>query len=230
MATSLTDTEFGEIHISRTARGRYIRISVAPNGRLRASAPKLATVGSIKRMVARSRDDIRRMVQEAAPDITYQDGDRIGKSHSLIVQTGATLQIKRSKLQLIATLPNDLSIEEPAVQRLIRDEVKKALKKEASHYLPRRLAVLADTMDCSYSKVRFSHASTRWGSCSSNGTISLNIALMKLPFELIDYVLIHELSHTHHMNHSDTFWRMVGEFDEDYLTHKRELKKHTPTI
>ena len=230
MKSSLVDSEFGEINITRIARGRHVRISVTPSGRLKATIPQLATVGSVKRMISRSRSDIRQMLDQATPSTVYASGDRIGKSHSLITQSGNTLQAKRQKLQITVNIPDNLDESGAEVQRVIRDEVKKALRKEASHYLPRRLEILAARMHCSYEKVRFSHASTRWGSCSSAGTISLNIALMKLPFELIDYVLIHELSHTKHMNHSAEFWQMVAEFDVDYNAHKRELKKHTPTI
>ena len=58
----------------------------------------------------------------------------------------------------------------------------------------------------------------------------MNISLMKLPFELIDYVLIHELSHTKFMNHSDDFWQLVKTDEPNYIKYRRELKNHSPNV
>jgi predicted metal-dependent hydrolase len=172
------------------------------------------------------------MLAEQHGDIVYENGMQIGKSHSLIVRPTAnnTASAKRHGKQIIVSLPDNNSLQDAATVRIIRDVVIDALRIEAKSYLPRRLAFLAEKSGFYYQKVRFSHASGRWGSCSSNGTISLNIALMKLPFELIDYVLIHELSHTIHMNHSEEFWKLVESADPLYKTHRRELKKETPSI
>ena len=109
------------------------------------------------------------------------------------------------------------------------DDVKK-LRERAKRYLPKRLFVLAKEFGFSYDRVRLSHASTRWGSCSSSGTISLNIGLMKLPEVLIDYVLIHELAHTREMNHSVKFWEIVEGCDRDYKRHRKALKMFNPSV
>ncbi len=229
MAT-LTDGEFGEIVVRKVATSRHIRLSVAPDGRLRASMPSIASMSSLKKMIQKSREQIRAMLEEHAPDTIYEDGTRVGKSHTVLVTHGAKTKVSRQKLKLCVTLASGRQIDESDIQALIRKEVRAALRVEAKHYLPRRLAVLADRLDCQYEKVRFSHASSRWGSCSSSGTISLNIALMQLPFELIDYVLMHELSHTKQMNHSAAFWELVAAADSEYLAHRRQLKKFHPTI
>ena len=73
-----------------------------------------------------------------------------------------------------------LPIKDPGTQRA-RDYQKKLLMKEAKAYLPYRLEYYAKLYNYSYEKCRLTHANTRWGSCSSNRTISLNIGLMKVP-------------------------------------------------
>ena len=227
---NLVDEEFGEITIRTSRRSRHIRLSVAPDGRLRASLPMFASSRSLKKLIDTSREDIRDMLQTQAPKTQYEDGMRIGKSHSLIIVPGAKLHAKRQDLKIVLSLPDQFTVSDATVQNEIRGAMQAALRVEAKHYLPRRLATLARHSDSHYEKVRFSHASTRWGSCSSSGTISLNIALMQLPFDLIDYVLIHELCHTKQMNHSQDFWGLVEAQDPDYKAHRRALKQHNPTI
>jgi predicted metal-dependent hydrolase len=89
---------------------------------------------------------------------------------------------------------------------------------------------MAQRYGFSYQRLRFSHSGGRWGSCSSTGTISLNIALMKLSDDLIYYVLAHELSHTRQMNHSAAFWREVSQIDPRYKLHRQQLKRQSPIV
>lgn len=122
-----------------------------------------------------------------------------------------------------------LPLRDPGEQRA-RDYQKKQLMKKAREYLPYRLEYLAKLYGYSYAKCRLSHANTRWGSCSSNKTISLNIGLMKLPEKLRDYVIIHELAHLNHMDHSKAFWAEVGKHDKNYKLHEKRLKMFNPGI
>jgi hypothetical protein len=163
---------------------------------------------------------------------SFEHGMQIGKSHTLIVRetTVSTPTAKRHDLQIIISLPPDIDLSHPVANRVTRDAVIEALRLEAKSHLPKRLGYLAEKYNLPFQKIRFSHASGRWGSCSSNGTISLNIALMKLPFELIDYVLVHELCHTKQMNHSSDFWDLVALADPHYKQHRSALKKETPSV
>lgn len=228
---TITDEEFGAINVRRSARATQVRIKVAPDGTLRASMPLYAPIFLLKRLVKTSRPQLRKMLEQAQPQASYSDGQQIGKSHTLIVKRGGTkVSATRSKQHIVVTLPEGKDLNDPDVIRKVRDASIAALRLEAKSYLPKRLQYLADQHGFRYNKVRFSHASSRWGSCSSEQTISLNIALMKLPFELIDYVIIHELAHTVELNHSDSFWSLVEQGDPQYKVHRRSLKQEAPSI
>lgn len=229
---TITDKEFGTITVRRSSRSSHVKISVAPNGTLRASMPMYAPMLMLKRLITSSRDELRNMINMQRPTLELKSGMAIGKSHTLVVipSTKSTVEVARSGQQITVSLPAGNDLNDAIVIEKVREVTIAALRIEAKSYLPKRLAFLAKDMDCTYERVRFSHASGRWGSCSTSGTISLNIALMKLPHELIDYVLIHELCHTKQMNHSDAFWQLVAQEDPTYKLHRKALKLHTPTI
>lgn len=227
---SFTDKEFGEITIHRIKTARHIKIGLHVNGKLRATMPPRAPKLLLRQLVNSSRDSIREMIDNSGNRKIYTNGEAIGKTHSLLFTHGTSLSAKRQKNTIIVTITAGVEQTAPNVQQLARDAIIKALRKEAKNYLPQRLAKIASTHNYSYERVKLTHASTRWGSCSSSGTISLNIALMKLPYELIDYVLIHELCHTRELNHSKNFWQLVERADPEYKTHVAAIKTHSPTI
>jgi len=227
----IQDKEFGKITIRRSAKASQIRIKLAPDGTLRASMPLYAPVFLVKRMLKASRDEIRQLIDKTIPVASYQDGMRIGKSHTIVTSmSNNESSVTRNGQHIYVKLSAESTIDDDIIKNQIRRVVIEAIRVEAKSYLPRRLQFIANKYGYNYQKVRFSHASGRWGSCSSNGTISLNIALMKLPFELIDYVLIHELSHTIHMDHSQQFWGEVSKADPLYKNHRQLLKNESPSI
>lgn len=224
------DSEFGDITVRRSVRSSAIRISVAPGGALRASLPPYAPLFTLKRFINSSRSQLRKMLEQQAPAYELKDGEQVGKSHHLKVIRSSRRSIKRYKQQITIILGPGDELTDPAVIRDAREAIAAALRVEARSYLPKRLRYLANQLGYNYDNVRFSHASGRWGSCSTSGTISLNIALMKLPHELIDYVLIHELSHTRQMNHSSRFWALVESADPSYKLHRKLLKNYSPSV
>ncbi|MGB6355550.1 MAG: SprT family zinc-dependent metalloprotease [Steroidobacteraceae bacterium] len=97
------------------------------------------------------------------------------------------------------------------------------LRRAAHERLAPRLLQLARDLNYSVARVSIRCQRTRWGSCSTRGTVSLNCSLLFLSFEVVRYLFIHELAHTKHMNHSASFWRLVESLEPDYRRLDRNL-------
>ncbi len=97
----------------------------------------------------------------------------------------------------------------PQSPELSIDEQNKYIR-AANEYLPRRISELSAVTGLRYAGVTITGAKSRWGSCSTVGRISLSFHLMRLPKHLIDFVIIHELCHTVHHNHSAAFHALVN--------------------
>ncbi len=104
-----------------------------------------------------------------------------------------------------------------------RRQLQSWLKGAAYDRLAPRLLELAGELNCSVARVSIRRQRTRWGSCSTRGTVSLNCSLLFLNLEVVRYLFIHELAHTRHMNHSPNFWRLVSKLEPDYRRLDRDL-------
>ncbi len=101
------------------------------------------------------------------------------------------------------------------------------LQQRARQVLPAWLQQTSEEVQLPFERVQIRGQKTRWGSCSSRRTISLNRNLLLLPASTVRYLLIHELCHTRHMNHSPRFWRLVSECMPDYQQHEKILRETT---
>lgn len=221
------DDEFGEIQIKRT-HGSTISLKPKTDGSLTAILPHFVSVKEITKLLDLNRDRLRESRVKINKGKTYHNGDLIGKSHTLRIIPEETDSIKLKGLDIIVKVRNNTPLAKR--NQIVKDGVAKALRKEAKAYLPRRLSYLAVRSGFNYNSLRFMHAKSRWGSCSSNGTISLNIMLMTLPNDLIDYVLYHELTHTKHMNHSDQFWKTLEDICPGAKQKRRSIKQYSPYL
>lgn len=228
-----TDEVLGRVHVRRHHNSRYIRFRLSPRRELIATAPRRTPLFAIKAAVRSSRKSIKQLLDDQKHQTVYQHGQLIGQSHKLLFVPSEDVEQPVSKNQattITVLLPAGANPAEPGAQAVAQSAVIKALDREARAYLPRRLKVLAMRHGYSYERIRYTHTTSRWGSCSTTGTISLNIALMKLPIDLIDYVLIHELCHTEQMNHSEAFWQLVQKADPLWRQHRRQVKTYSPLL
>lgn len=120
--------------------------------------------------------------------------------------------------------PSNIDFDNDEIQKKLKEAHFKALKIEAKNYLVQRLDFLAKKYGFNYKKVALKNQKTRFGSCSYQNNINLNINLMNYDFDCIDYVLIHELCHTKVKNHSEKFWLEVEKYCPQYKSLRKKLK------
>ncbi len=151
-------------------------------------------------------------------------GQYIGKNHVITVQAGSAVRTSVVKNELRLILPQDTSIDSQIVQSRLKKAAERVLKQESEELILPRVHDLALENDFSYSGLHFKKLKTRWGSCDQKNNLIFNIYLIQLPWNLIDYVIIHELSHTVHHNHSREFWAQVEKCVPDYKDRRKMLK------
>ena len=108
--------------------------------------------------------------------------------------------------------------------------LEKKYRAAAKRYIYERVEYYIEQTGGHYSMIRIGDQKTRWGSCSSNGTLSFSWRLMLAPPRVLDYVVIHELCHLTHMNHSREFWDKVASHDPDYREHRKWLKENGSSL
>lgn len=115
--------------------------------------------------------------------------------------------------------------EKGQVKAFTEDEIRE-LEKKALASIPPKVEAVAQALDVSYGRITIRNQRTRWGSCSSNGNLNFNCLLVLCPDEVTEYVIVHELCHRKHMNHSKEFWTMVEKYCPDYKRQKTWLKEN----
>lgn len=111
-----------------------------------------------------------------------------------------------------------------------RDALEKRYREAARSYFPERVQYYAGILDVTYGNITIRDQKTRWGSCSSRGNLNFNWRLMLAPPRVLDYVVVHELCHRKHMDHSPAFWQEVGNLLPDYKTLRKWLKDNGNTL
>lgn len=143
----------------------------------------------------------------------------LGKSYYVEIVEDSTEQksvLAFTQAKFVIKVPKDVTQEE--LYWLIDSFYKQKAIEKITPLLER----WSEEMGLVPSYVGYRKAKTRWGSCSSRNRISFNYYLMKLPLSLVEYVVVHELAHITHKNHSADFWGLVGEYMDDYK--EREVK------
>lgn len=166
--------------------------------------------------------------------IRYLDGDQIpyfGRLYTLQTQIASdglmSIQFDAQKNVCLINLPAKNQKMPPLeLQKLKERLLKLYLRKKAQQFMAQRLQFWQERMQLHCRRVSFRAQRTLWGSCTAKGDISLNLKLIVFPEECIDYVIIHELSHLQHRDHSKNFWALVAKFDPNYKSRQKWISTH----
>jgi hypothetical protein len=216
------------IYVTKRSTNRRIRLSIAGNGQVKISMPHWLPY-NVALEFAKSKIDW--IKQKSPAPVILEPNRKVGKNHRLLFKTTdkSSITTRLNELEAIVYIPKDISINNPLVQDAAKRVIKKALLSQAKTLLPIRLRQLAIQCGYSYNEVKIKSLKTRWGSCDSHQNITLNLYLMELPWELIDYVLLHELNHTKIMQHNPKFWNTLTTNLPDCLELKKQLRSY-PTL
>ncbi len=228
-------------YVLKRARRRTIGMLVGADG-LEVRAPRWVGIKEIEAALLEKADwivrklaDTRALKQKQLEQaIEWRDGavfPYLGQE--VVMRTGATphaaagarlrhphLSTEAGAAELFLGLPPQAAPEQ------MRDAVQTWLMRQAKPYFTGRLDFFAAQAGVRWTQLGLSGARTRWGSASADGRIRLNWRLMHLKPALIDYVVVHELSHLKVMDHSPQFWDAVGQVMPDYPARRKELREH----
>lgn len=127
----------------------------------------------------------------------------------------------RKHLNKAAERQERLALIEPLTAEELAD-----IMRRAKAVIPERVAFYAEQIGVDYGRVTIRHQKTRWGSCSAKGNLNFNCLLLLAPPEVLDSVVVHELCHRRHMNHSKQFYALVEAAFPDYRRWNKWLKEH----
>jgi len=158
------------------------------------------------------------------PDRNYQEGEKfpfLGDKCEVVVESRSSSTVEDSVFRLAEHHVKDTSVKR-ALETLYRRKAREVFEERADHF--------AGQMGVEYEQIEVRRQKTKWGSCSTTGTLGLNWRLMMTPREIVDYIVIHELAHLREPNHTDDFWSLVAEYDPAYEKHARWLEENSAQL
>lgn len=216
--------------IRESARARHVNLKISMDGDLEIVVPRGFNRKHIPTILQEKQAWIKRATKRLAERRKLLEVEPALPKQISLSAIGETWPVEYR-----STASTRVTVTEKTGQRLVLsgavdnvDLCQAALRKwtarKAKQHLPPWLRKVSEEEKLPFDKVTIRGQKTRWGSCSARKTISLNYKLLFLSPALVRYVLIHELCHTKHLNHSKKFWALVGEKEPNYKQLKAELR------
>lgn len=220
----LVGGEWLPLQLVRNPRARRYILRLQVNGGARVTIPRGGTFIEARRFAERHLEWLARQRQQRAAQAAVPRGWHVGSSilfRGEPVVLALALDAPANRLVFA-----DQAVSVPDLGGDVRPAVERHLWDLARRELPPRVWVLATEHGLSVRRVVVRNQRSRWGSCSPRGTISLNWRLVQAPLWVRDYLVLHELMHLRHMNHSRRFWREVERVCPEFREAERWLKQH----
>jgi len=231
----LTDHGFS-YNLIRSAKRKTLSIIIRANSDIDVLVPTRTPVAYVEQFVGSKSAWIKKKLHfnsEIRPSVkpkSFIPGEPfqfMGKEVNLEIQTGRRA-VAMIEDKLIVTLPAVTAVENKTV--LIRRVIEKWYSQQAEVHLQLRTEQLAELMGKKPTHVGVKGYRSRWGSCHIDGRIYFNWRLIMAPEWVIDYVIMHELCHLIHHNHSKAYWQLVEDLMPDYRSAKTWLKIHGASL
>lgn len=215
--------------LKRHPRARHVKLKASKYHGLEIVVPLRFNYKHIPEILESNKEWIKKRLLEIQESIDEVSDQPLPKCINLLAcnQIWDVTYIKsdNKKLQLMVRQSREVVIYGSNLEK--KDCLKLLInwvKAKAKDFLLERLDNLSQNIRLDFSKGIIRAQRGRWGSCNSNKTISLNYKLIFLPEALVNHVIIHELCHTVHLNHSAKYWRLVSSFDPNWKQHNRDLR------
>ncbi|MDR3226748.1 MAG: M48 family metallopeptidase [Prevotellaceae bacterium] len=211
----ISHPEFGTLTFRKRKGLRNVRISVNSAHEVNVTLPYNVSYDEANKFVIEKSNWIRKVqkqISEVKPTFFDENTQFSTRSYKLKLLRHNEKHVRRVITNdgfLIIYFPQDADINSPKLQNIFHRCILDALYVEAKQYLPQRLEFLANKYNFKYNQVRIKNNLTNLGSCSYQNNINLNLHIMRLSDELIDYVILHELCHTVEKNHGAGFWKLL---------------------
>lgn len=228
MEDILEDNELGRFLIKANPRARRLTFRTREDA-IHVTVPPGTTLAEIKKAIEELRPRLRVSRQKAARpliDLNYRIETEFFKL-TLVSGQGERFLSHSELGEMKVICPPGADFTDAKLQAWLRKVIEEALRCNAKIILPPRLYMFSQQHNLPYRSVKINSSSGRWGSCSTRGNINLSYFLVLLPKHLIDYVLLHELSHTREMNHGERFWALLDKLtDGKSQALRNELKQY----
>jgi hypothetical protein len=216
--------------LKRVRRSRSVKVRIEPNGDVLVTAPWLAPKFMIERFLKQNEAWITR--QQKRTKLKSELYPTLDWKKKVVSYLGQLYQIRIMNNELRIMIKGQVIYLSPVTD--LESDARKMLvawlKRSGERYISEQLPPQARKMGLTHGTVRFRQQKSRWGSCSGQGNLSFNWRLIHFKAEIIQYVLIHELSHLRHHNHSRAFWELVEKFDRGYKAHRQFLHTQVVTL